>query len=153
MPRARIHRYRRVDAVSSRRCRELTRRDSVLGLTSLFAAIYFVQSVGDPTSGLIAQPVRSLLNHWGESPASIATFMAVMALPWALKPLLALLSDFVPLFGSRRRSYLLVATAAAAIGLGILYFAPVAAGHRGLLLTLLVVPTLGIAFTDVLADA
>ena len=122
--RHRLHRHRRVDAVPSRRRRELTRRDSVLGLTSLFAAIYFVQSVGDPTSGLIAQPVRSLLDRWGESPASIATFMAVMALPWALKPLLALLSDFVPLFGSRRRNYLLVATAAAAIGLGIAYFAP-----------------------------
>ena len=43
--------------------------------------------------------------------------MAVLALPWSLKPLLALLSDFVPLFGSRRRSYLIVSTAVAAIGL------------------------------------
>ena len=131
----------------------MSRRDSVLGLTSLFAAIYFVQSVGDPTSGLIAQPVRSLLDRWGETPASIATFMAIMALPWAVKPLLALLSDFVPLFGSRRRNYLLVATAAAAIGLGIAYFAPLPVGERWLLLMLLAVPTLGIAFTDVLADA
>ncbi len=124
----------------------------IAGIGLLFGAIYFVQSVGDPSSGLIAQPVRSLLNDWGESPAAIATFMAVMALPWALKPLLALLSDFVPLFGSRRRSYLLVSTAAAAIGLGILYFVPLPPGDKGLLLVLLFVPTLGIAFTDVLAD-
>jgi Na+/melibiose symporter-like transporter len=129
------------------------RRDSVLGLTSLFAAIYFVQSVGDPTSGLIAQPVRSLLDRWGESPATIAAFMGLMALPWALKPLLALLSDFVPLFGSRRRNYLLVATATAAIGLMLAYFVPLSAGERWWLLTLLIVPTIGIAFTDVLADA
>jgi MFS family permease len=122
-------------------------------LGTLFGAIYFVQSVGDPTSGLIAQPVRSLLDRWGESPASIATFMAIMALPWSLKPLLALLSDFVPLFGSRRRSYLLLATTTAALGLGLLYLFPLPAGERWLLLTLLFVPTLGIAFTDVLADA
>ena len=43
---SRVHRHRRVDAVPSRQRRELTRRDSVLA-TSLFAAIYFVRSVGD----------------------------------------------------------------------------------------------------------
>ena len=59
----------------------------------------------------------------------------------------------MPLFGSRRRSYLLVATAAAAIGLGILYAAPLTPGARGVLLMLLFVPTLGIAFSDVLVDA
>jgi MFS family permease len=125
----------------------------LLGLTSLFAALYFIQGVGDPTSGLIAQPVRSLLERWGESPAAIATFMALLALPWALKPLLALLADFVPLFGSRRRNYLLVATSSAAAGLAVAYFMPAAAGERWLLLVLLAVPTLGIAFADVLADA
>jgi MFS family permease len=111
-----------------------------------------VQSVGDPASGLIAQPVRSLLSGWGESPAAIGAFMAVMALPWSLKPLLALLSDFVPLLGSRRRSYLIIATASAAIGLGVLSLVPIPPGERWLLLMLLFVPTLGIAFTDVLID-
>ena len=76
-----------------------------------------------------------------------------MALPWSLKPLLALLSDFVPLFGSRRRGYLLLATAAAGVGLGVLYVAPLAPGARWALLVLLFVPTLGIAFSDVLVDA
>jgi MFS family permease len=112
-----------------------------------------VQSVGDPASGLIAQPVRSLLNADGESPAAIAGIMALLALPWALKPLLALLSDFVPLLGSRRRSYLIVSTAVAAIGLAVAAYLPLAAGDRWLLVMLLFLPTLGIAFTDVLADA
>src|SRR5689334_15225286 len=105
-------------------------RASIAGVSALFAAIYFVQSVGDPASGLIAQPVRSLLNAEGDSPAQIAGVMAVLALPWALKPLLALLSDFVPLFGSRRRAYLLVSTAVAALGLAMAYVAPPAAGTR-----------------------
>ncbi|HLF12829.1 MAG TPA: MFS transporter [Gammaproteobacteria bacterium] len=112
-----------------------------------------MQSVGDPASGLIAQPVRSLLRQWGESPAAIAAFMAVMALPWSLKPLLALLADFVPLFGSRRRNYLIAATAVAALGLTVLYASPILPGERWLLLTLLFLPTLAIAFGDVLADA
>jgi MFS family permease len=128
-------------------------RESVAGLALLFGAIYFVQSVGDPASGLIAQPVRSLLNADGERPAVIASVMALLALPWGLKPLLALLSDFVPLLGSRRRSYLIVSTAVAALGLAAAYAVPVATGERWLLVMLLFLPTLGIAFTDVLADA
>ena len=39
-----------------------------MGAYIFFAALYFVQSVGDPTSGLIAQPVRSLLRSWGNPP-------------------------------------------------------------------------------------
>jgi hypothetical protein len=39
--------------------------------------------------------------------------MALLALPWTTKPLFGLLSDFVPLFGSRRRNYLLLANGAA----------------------------------------
>lgn len=128
-------------------------RGTVGGLTTLFAALYFIQGMGDPTSGLIAQPVRSQLDAGGASPATIAVFMALLAIPWALKPLLALLSDFLPIFGTRRRSYLIGATAAAALGLAFVYFAPPPASERWLLLAVLLVPTLGIAFTDVLADA
>ena len=69
----------------------------------LFAALYFIQSVGDPTSGLVSQPVRSLLRNWGESPASLAALMALLAIPWSIKPAFGLLSDFVPLLGCRRR--------------------------------------------------
>src|SRR5262245_38797960 len=78
----------------------------VTGVSAFFATMYFIQGVGDPTSGLIAQPVRSLLKSWGDSPATIAAFMGLLALPWTLKPLLGLLCDLVPLFGSRRRNYL-----------------------------------------------
>ena len=34
--------------------------------------------------------------------------MALLAVPWTIKPVFGLLSDFVPLFGSRRRNYLLL---------------------------------------------
>jgi len=125
----------------------------VPGVSLLFGIMYFVQSLGDPSSGLIAQPVRSLLRAGTESPAAIAGFMALAAIPWSLKPLLALLSDFVPLKGSRRRSYLLIATGGACAGLLLLYALPVSAEQRALLLALVWLPGLGIAFGDVLVDA
>jgi MFS family permease len=115
--------------------------------------MYFIQGVGDPTSGLIAQPVRALLKSWGDSPTTIATFMALLALPWSLKPLFGLLSDLVPLFGSRRRNYLLISSISASIGLFALYVFPVPEHARTLLLAWLLVPTVGIAFGDVLVDA
>lgn len=128
-------------------------RAYVTGLAAFFAVMYFVQGLGDPTSGLIAQPVRSLLKSWGETPATIAGFMALLALPWTLKPLFGLLSDYVPLLGYRRRSYLLLATASAAIGLFALWLLPMPAGSLWLLMTCLLLPTIGIAFGDVLVDA
>src|SRR6185295_18328574 len=67
------------------------RAAGVAGAYIFFAALYFVQSVGDPTSGLIAQPVRSLLRSWGESPAALGALMALLAIPWTLKPLFGLL--------------------------------------------------------------
>jgi MFS family permease len=119
----------------------------------LFGAIYFIQGIGEPTEGLIAQPVRSLLNHWGQTTAQIGAFMALVSVPWAIKPLYGLISDFVPLAGSRRRSYLILTTAATALSLGYLYFVPPQPGAIRLLLWLLVIPTVGVAFSDVVVDA
>lgn len=128
-------------------------RRETLGLAMLFGAIYFIQGIGEPGEGLIAQPVRSLLAGWGHSAAEIAGFTALLALPWVLKPLYGLLSDFVPLAGSRRRSYLLITSAATALGLTCLYLDPPGEGSYYWLLAVLLVPTVGVAFSDVVADA
>ena len=128
-------------------------RSDAFRLSLLFGAIYFIQGIGEPTEGLIAQPVRSLLNHWGQTTAQIGAFMALVSVPWAIKPLYGLISDFVPLAGSRRRSYLIVTTAATALSLGYLYFVPPQPGAIRLLLWLLVIPTVGVAFSDVVVDA
>ena len=92
-------------------------RRETTGLVLLFGAMYFVQGIAEPTEGLIAQPVRSLLKSWGYSAAGIAGFGALLALPWSLKPLYGLLTDFVPINGTRRRSYLLLTSAASVLGL------------------------------------
>jgi hypothetical protein len=137
-------------STSNKRRSQTTR---VTGAYFFFAALYFVQSVGDPTSGLIAQPVRSLLRSWGESPAALGALMALLAVPWTIKPVFGLLSDFVPLFGSRRRSYLLLANGVAAASLLLLAFIPLAPGSRWLPFALLLPTTMAIAFGDVIVDA
>jgi hypothetical protein len=48
--------------------------------------------VGEPTTGLISQPARSLLRAWDESPGTIAAFMAILAMPWSFKPVFGMLS-------------------------------------------------------------
>ena len=77
------------DAKRSSQATPDTRRPPAAGVAGayfFFAALYFVQSVGDPISGLIAQPVRSLLKSWGESPAALGVLMALLAVPWTIKP-------------------------------------------------------------------
>ena len=43
------------------------------------------------------------------SPAEVAAFGGITTLPWLIKPLYGFLSDGVPIFGYKRRSYLVIA--------------------------------------------
>jgi BT1 family. len=128
-------------------------RRETLGLGVLFGTIYFIQGIGEPTEGLIAQPVRSLLKTWGHSAEEIATFAALLAVPWSLKPLYGLLTDFVPLAGYRRKSYLIVTSIVTTVGLVGLYLFPLSPGSWHWLLLWLLLPTVAVAFSDVVADA
>ncbi len=128
-------------------------RRQVVGLGAFFGTLYFVQGVGEPTEGLIAQPVRSLLKGWGLDTAEIAAFAAIMAFPWTIKPLYGVLSDFVPLLGYRRKSWLILATILTILGLFTVWALDLPRGASTLLLCLLLLPTIGVAFTDVVADA
>ena len=130
------------------------RRGGMLaGLGMLFGLLYFVQGIVEPTDGLLSQPTKSLLRQWEHSAASAAWFATILSLPWAIKPLYGLLTDFVPLAGSYRRSHLLVTTAVACAGLSALYFLPLGSDRGTLLLTLLLLPAVAIAYSDVVTDA
>jgi hypothetical protein len=71
-------------------------RRSFLSLAVLFGCVYFIQGIAEPTQGLIAQPVRSLLGDWGTPASTIGVFMGIVSIPWSIKPLFGLLADFVP---------------------------------------------------------
>lgn len=128
------------------------RRQS-LRLCLLFGALSFLQGFCEPTEGLLSQPARSLLGGWGTTTAEIATFSALLALPWAFKPLFGLLTDFFPVAGTRRRSYLIGASALASAALFGLWAVPLEAGARTPLLVWLFIPTAALVFSDVVADA
>ncbi|HTU25837.1 MAG TPA: MFS transporter [Pirellulales bacterium] len=122
-------------------------------LCVLFGALYFTQGVSEPTEGLVVQPTRWLLKSWGETNEQITSFAAWITLPWLLKPLYGLVADFLPLGRNRRKNYLILTTAVAAFGFLALYFFPPGAHAERWLFWALFVPTVAVAFTDVVVDA
>ena len=128
-------------------------RRETLGLGVLFGAMYFIQGIGDPTDGLVAQPINALLKSWGHTSGAITGFAALLSIPWVLKPLYGLLSDFLPVRGSYRKSYLLLTTGATVLGMLVLYVVDLPHGAWWLLLGLLWIPAVGVAFSDVVVDA
>ena len=85
----------------------------IAGLFGLFGLLYFIQGVNETATGLVNQPFLSLLERWRSSPSQITSYVALLGLPWCLKPLFGLASDFVRFAGYRRKSYLIAAGAAA----------------------------------------
>jgi MFS family permease len=85
-------------------------------LLLFFALVYVVEGLGQVV-GLISQPLNYYLKTaQGWTPVQITAFVTLFNIPWIIKPLYGLVSDFVPLFGYRRKSYLLLANVAAAGG-------------------------------------
>jgi MFS family permease len=81
---------------------------------AFFALVYVAEGVGQ-TGGLIAQPLNYFLKQsFGWNPVEVTAYLTVLNLPWIIKPVYGIVSDFVPLFGYRRKTYLVLANAAAA---------------------------------------
>jgi hypothetical protein len=79
-----------------------------------FALVYVAEGSG----GLISQPLNYYLKQVHDwSPLQISAYVTILNIPWMTKPLYGLVSDLIPLFGYRRKSYLLLANAAAIVGL------------------------------------
>ncbi len=146
----------------------LSRRD-LARLLVLFAALYFIQGVVEPTANLPYQPLQSQLSRWGYSTGEVGRFFAIIGIAWSIKPFFGLISDFFPLGGRRRRPYLLFSALLA--GLAFLFLAvswndqggggSIDDGGRWLLRLnpigtagwLLIVAGIGIAMSDVVIDA
>jgi predicted MFS family arabinose efflux permease len=116
-------------------------------LGTLFAIVYFAQ-------GMVYLPEQVLalvLKERGLSAGQLATFNWIITIPWFIKPVYGLLSDFVPIFGTRRRSYFMLSTALAAGTAVAVSLQPEA--PYGMLVALVTLLWLGVGFTDVLTDA
>ncbi len=80
-------------------------------LCIFFTVIYGIQGLSQSgISGLFYLPISFMLKekmHFG--PEQLSYFQGLVMVPWAIKPLYGLLSDFVPILGYRRRSYFMLA--------------------------------------------
>jgi MFS family permease len=75
--------------------------------------VYTVEGFCQAKIGVVWQPLTHFLKErQGWDAVQIATSLAVLDVPWVVKPLYGMVSDFIPLFGYRRRSYLLLANVA-----------------------------------------
>jgi Na+/melibiose symporter-like transporter len=90
----------------------------------LISAGLFITSLGQP--GVIGQlPFRFLFkNQFHLNAAQQANFFAIATFAWYLKPLAGLLCDSFPLFGTRRRSYLILAGVVAGLAWSLFAIAP-----------------------------
>ena len=116
-------------------------------LALLFVIVYFAQGM----SALPVQVITISFKDQGLNADDIATFFLLASIPWFLKPLYGLISDFLPLFGQHRKSYLLLTSALACV-------ACVVAGLSAQftyweLAVLYTAMGLGLAYNDVLTDA
>ena len=115
----------------------------------LFAilSVYFVQGI----LGLARLAVSFFLkDDLGLSPAQMGALTGIAAIPWIIKPLFGFLSDGLPLFGYRRRSYLFLSGLLGSLSW--LVLATMVNSVWGVTLTLLVT-SLSVAVSDVIADS
>jgi MFS family permease len=88
--------------------------ESVRRLMLFFAVVYTVEGIGQAKAGIVWQPLTYFLKtQYGWTALQIAASLSVLDVPWVVKPIYGLVSDFLPLFGYRRRSYLLLSNLAA----------------------------------------
>jgi predicted MFS family arabinose efflux permease len=116
-------------------------------LAALFAIVYFAQGMWY----LPNQTITVFFKDHGLRPTDVANFFLISTVPWMLKPVYGLVSDFVPLFGRRRKSYFVLSTVLAALAGGWLaLFSEHTFWGLALVFTAM---GFGLAFSDVLTDA
>ncbi|WP_377476176.1 MAG: folate/biopterin family MFS transporter [Microcoleus anatoxicus] len=109
--------------------------------------IYFVQGI----LGLARLAVSFFLkDELGMSPAEVSAMLGVVALPWMIKPLFGFMSDGLPIFGYRRRPYIVLSGllgTSAWVALATIVHTPLAATGA------IALSCLSLAVSDVIADS
>jgi len=121
-----------------------------LPLAIVFGSVYFFSMNG--LGALPALALNFLLkDKVGLTPGQMAYFQAVTLIAWVVKPLWGMISDLFPIFGSRRKSYLILTSLFTTAVWLILTFLP---GYNAakLLLLLMTLIDMAYAFQDVVTD-
>ena len=110
-----------------------------------FGLAYFAHGIA---GGLAKQPFTNYFKSLGMTADMVAAWLSLAAIPWMIKPLYGLLIDLVPLWGYRRKSYLVLMAGCAAAG----YAALAHVVSAEFVVWALLISTLGIAAIDVVVD-
>jgi MFS family permease len=127
-------------AVEDRPAESVERR-----LMIFFGLAYFAHGIA---GGLAKQPFTYYFKSLGMTADMVAAWLSLAAIPWMMKPLYGLLIDLVPLWGYRRKSYLVLMAGCAAVG----YATLAHVFSAEFMLWALFISTLGIAAIDVVVD-
>ncbi|ACK68914.1 folate/biopterin transporter [Gloeothece citriformis PCC 7424] len=115
----------------------------------LFAilSVYFVQGI----LGLARLAISFFLkDELALNPAQMGALIGVAALPWVIKPAFGFLSDGLPIFGYRRRPYLVLSGILGTLSwLALATFVDTAWEATGVIL----ITSLSVAISDVIADS
>ncbi|HUZ31658.1 MAG TPA: MFS transporter [Xanthobacteraceae bacterium] len=105
------------EQLSSQRTEAPARDEAAIRrLMIFFALVYIVEGAGQ-IGGLLAQPLSYFLKQaHGWTALQVTAYITIFNFPWIIKPIYGAISDFVPIFGYRRKSYLLAANVAAIAG-------------------------------------
>eukprot|EP00418_Pyrodinium_bahamense_P007509 CAMPEP_0179025706 /NCGR_PEP_ID=MMETSP0796-20121207/8129_1 /TAXON_ID=73915 /ORGANISM="Pyrodinium bahamense, Strain pbaha01" /LENGTH=601 /DNA_ID=CAMNT_0020721747 /DNA_START=71 /DNA_END=1877 /DNA_ORIENTATION=+ len=112
-----------------------------------YLVIYFVQGALGLARLAITFRLKDDLHL---PPAEVAALMGIINLPWVLKPLYGFLSDAVPILGSHRRSYLVLA---GLMGSGAWAYLASGAVAPASIIAGATVASLAVAVADVVADS
>lgn len=124
-------------------------KKTTLRLSIVFGLIYFFSTNG--LAKISDLTLKFMLKDTlGLTPSQQAYFGAVMLLGWGIKPLWGLISDARPIFGYRRKPYLILTSGIAAIIW--LYLGQMASYTVPALLTLFAFSACVYAFNDVVTD-
>jgi folate/biopterin transporter len=109
--------------------------------------VYLVQGV----LGLARLAISFFLkDELGLSPAEVSALVGVAALPWMVKPLFGFISDGLPIFGYRRRPYLILSGVLGTLSW--IALATVVNSAWGAMLAI-ALGSLSVAFSDVIVDS
>jgi folate/biopterin transporter len=109
--------------------------------------VYFVQGI----LGLARLAVSFFLkDELNLSPAQVSALLGIVAIPWMIKPVFGFVSDGLPLFGYRRRPYLILSGVVGAASWLVLALYVHSAWAATLTIT---VSSLAIAVSDVIVDS
>lgn len=119
------------------------------GLMVFFALVFIAEGLGQAT-GLINQPLSYyLLKTYNWDAEKINAFLSVLVIPWVVKPIYGIVSDFLPIFGYRRKSYLFLANLLAVLG----YLWIVGLSEPSVILIALMLTSIGMAASSTLSQA